>query len=370
MDHRLDLSPAQAPLNCCGLLPRATFSSKLLAKFRPRHFRKLVYQSRLHEGYADLLETRRLFGYMQQSLPLHVRHEFETTMSRLEAERSQFTSFSDFHSSHTAQHDALARADAFRNSAKRLLARASVEHRAWCASLAAQKGRKAPANARSPVTSKSYKTPGPRGLHPPGTPYPGRGRHASLADEPLQTVQTRAAPVTWAPSPPHNALDVELGPRVSPRPGVMTPVRSVRNSPVPNGAPWTPMSSLGLSPELARFSPVGARRGTFADSPSSYMSSSGSSSRSSGIRSTTDLPPIVESPPARSPMSVRYSDNRAYHHQSTAVQYRANHGRQQINSTTAHRATGTDYRRVQSPLRTSTVPEARYASARPMTFTP
>ncbi|KAI0368337.1 hypothetical protein BV20DRAFT_470361 [Pilatotrama ljubarskyi] len=100
------------------------------------------------------------------------------------------------------------------------------------------------------------------------------------------------------------------------------------------------------------------------------MSSSGSSGRSSGIRSTTDLPPIVESPPARSPMTVRYSDHRAYHHPSPAAQYRAHDGRQQISSTTAHRATGTEYRRMQSPLRTSTMPEAHYASARPMTFTP
>lgn len=64
------------------------------------------------------------------------------------------------------------------------------------------------------------------------------------------TVQTRAGPMTWSPSPSHNALQIDLGYRASPRPPTMM-------------STGTPLSSiLSLEIPLARFSPPQLSAGT------------------------------------------------------------------------------------------------------------
>ncbi|KAI0666021.1 hypothetical protein C8Q78DRAFT_490567 [Trametes maxima] len=379
MAYRHDLSPAQAPLNCCGLLPRTSFSSKILAKLRPRHFRKLVYQSRLHEGNADLAEARRRFGYCQQSLPLRVRQDIEVKISGLELHRGTFGPFSDYYGSHRAQNDALNDAGNFRNDAKNLLIRVKHEHESWVASLAAQKGRKSDVAARSPVRG-TYKTPSIHRITGPTNGSRSTVRRDMVsADEPLSTVQIRAGPVPWTPTGlGHDALDLELGPRQSPCPRMMTPPRPpAHGSPLMQASPWTPASSLGWSPQLASFSPPpGARRTSLPHSLSQSSYRQNSSPGSSGtIQSSTSLPPVVESPSSlrRSALGVTYADHRSYRSPHAATRHRVSpvRGTQPMASVAARRmGTARSFRPMQSPLRSATVPETQFPSNRPVTFTP
>ena len=69
---RLDLSPAQAPLNCFG----PSLSSRILSRLRPRHARKTDYNNRLREGDALMTEARDVFHACQHALG----HETRTTI--------------------------------------------------------------------------------------------------------------------------------------------------------------------------------------------------------------------------------------------------------------------------------------------------
>ncbi|KAI0335095.1 hypothetical protein GY45DRAFT_983520 [Cubamyces sp. BRFM 1775] len=369
-------SLAQAPRYCCGILPRSTFSSKLFEKIRPRRFRKMMYQSRLHEGNVALAEARKLFNAFQRSLSHDTWRQFENELFRLEEQRQGFRPFSEYHHPHAAQGVALNRADKYRHDVKELLATVKDRHAAWSASLVAQQARNSRRNVRSPM-QESYVSPVSR----PHTSQQIPPTFSSLTpgykpEPPLQTVQTRAAPIAWTPSPSRNALDLVLGPRESPRPRVMTPSTRVRDSPNQNGSPWTPASSLNMSAQLTSFSPAfGGWKATPSGTPStlSHRNRSSSSRPSTSIRSATELPPVMESPTSHSPLSIsstgRYADNAPagsgrYRHSPAWGQNSA------VGSTGGRQQGDFRSRSMKPPLRASTLPQAHPPSNNLKTFTP
>ncbi len=70
--YGLDLSPAQAPLNCFG----PSLSSRILSRLRPRHARKTEYNNRIREGDARMTEGLDVFQACQHALV----HETRTTI--------------------------------------------------------------------------------------------------------------------------------------------------------------------------------------------------------------------------------------------------------------------------------------------------
>ncbi|KAI8993978.1 hypothetical protein BD414DRAFT_269219 [Trametes punicea] len=183
-------------------------------------------------------------------------------------------------------------------------------------------------------------------------------------------MQTRLAPITWSPDPLQNALDLELGPRMSPRPRVTTPQRGVRDSPIHQGTPWTPASSLDMSMQLEAFSPAFSRPGrpeSSSNSPSSYRRGSAAGFRTSGsIRSSTNLPSVTESHKSRLSSTVRFADYRQYDSPSPEIRQRRERPlHQQVV------ASGVDRRgrAMQSSLRASTLPETHFRSHHPFTST-
>ncbi|KAJ8473414.1 hypothetical protein ONZ51_g7893 [Trametes cubensis] len=171
-------SPAQAPGCCGGILPRSIFSSKFFEKIRPRHFRKFVYQSRLHEGNVAVAEARKLFNAFQRSLSHDTWRRFENELFRLEEERQRFRPFADYHHLHAAQTEATWCMECIIN----------------CTAGSKLKAERTITNAGIMHLTFSSLTP------------------ERELESPLQTVQTRAAPIAWTPSPSHNALDLVLGP--------------------------------------------------------------------------------------------------------------------------------------------------------------
>ncbi|KAI0663394.1 hypothetical protein C8Q70DRAFT_354777 [Cubamyces menziesii] len=367
-------SPAQAPGCCCGILPRSIFSSKFFEKIRPRHFRKLVYQSRLHEGNVAVAEARKLFNAFQRSLSHDTWRRFENELFRLEEERQRFRPFSDYHHLHAAQTEAVSRANDYRRDANKLLEIVKNRHGAWTASLTAQQARSSRQNVRSPMQG-SYVSP----LSRPHTTNQMHPTFSSLTPErelesPLQTVQTRAAPIAWTPSPSHNALDLVLGPRQSPRPRVMTPSTRVRDSPNQNGSPWTPASSLNLGAPLTSFSPAfGGWKATPSGTPSSlsHRNRSSSSRPSTSIRSATDLPPVMESPTSCSPVSISGTWRHADNAHAGSGRYRPSPARRQQGAAgSIGDSRQRDFRSMRPPPRASTLPQAHLPSNNFTTFTP
>ncbi|KAI9067300.1 hypothetical protein FKP32DRAFT_271995 [Trametes sanguinea] len=231
-------SPTQASGACCGILPSGTpWWSSFVTKLRPRHLRKLVYQSRLHEGSADLTEARRLYASFSTTLHPEVSRNLDGELRKLEKERETFLPFSEYHYSHRAQADAVERAATFRDRSKIILVRVKAKHDAWEMGVASQQRGGSRRSSRS-------RTQQPRGSPNTYGSASSQQTYAQVAvyeEQPLQTVQARASPVTVAPSPPSNALNLELGPRQSPRFPVMTPPqRRLHDSPMYQGSPASP----------------------------------------------------------------------------------------------------------------------------------
>ncbi|KAH9892696.1 hypothetical protein C8Q73DRAFT_68958 [Cubamyces lactineus] len=369
-------SSTQASRCCCGILPRSIFSCRFFEEIRPRHFRKLLYQSRLHEGNVALAEARKLFNAFQRSLSHDTWRGFENELFRLEEQRQMFRPFSDYHHPHAAQREAVSRAKEYRRDANNLLVIVKERHAAWNASLTTQQARSSRRNVRSPMQG-SYVSPVSR-------PHTSKQIHPTFSsltsvyepEPPLQTVQTRAAPIAWTPSPSHNALDLVLGPRQSPRPRVMTPSTRVRDSPDRSGSPWTPASSLHMGAPLTSFSPsIGGWKSTPSGTPSSLSHRNrGSGSRpSTGIRSATELPPVMESPTSCSPVSISSTGSRhaGNAHATGPGRYRPSPAwGQQATPGSAGGRRQRDFRSMEIPSRASTLPQAHLPSNNLTTFTP
>lgn len=84
MSYRLDLSPAQAPLNCFGsrIISRDTLSSRILARIRPRHYRKTDYNGRLRLGDIAMSEAWEIFGGCQHSLSYEKRLMIQAQLNK------------------------------------------------------------------------------------------------------------------------------------------------------------------------------------------------------------------------------------------------------------------------------------------------
>ena len=77
--YGLDLSPAQAPLNCFGpgIISRDRLFSRILARLRPRHHRKTLYNERLRDGDAHMTEAEEVFQGCQHSLSYEKRRSIQ-----------------------------------------------------------------------------------------------------------------------------------------------------------------------------------------------------------------------------------------------------------------------------------------------------
>ncbi|RDX54905.1 hypothetical protein OH76DRAFT_1552188 [Lentinus brumalis] len=248
--YGLDLSPAQAPLNCFGpgFISRDGLSSRILARLRPRHHRKTTYNERLRNGDAHMTEAQEVFHSCQRSLSYEKRRNIQEHLDGLRIEREKLGKFSDHTGSLKAELDALSRAETFRTNASRARAMAaqarknsqspsSHHSRPPSASVHSQRG----SNSGSRRTSSENHHSSAR-----GTPRTPMSRVSTRDDEPLQMIQTRAGHISWSPNASHNALQLDLGHRASPRPPTM----------MSSGTPRTPGSILSLDMSLAQFSPV------------------------------------------------------------------------------------------------------------------
>lgn len=138
--YGLDLSPAQAPLNCFG----PSLSSRILSRLRPRHARKTEYNNRLREGDALMTEARDVFHACQHALGHETRTTIQvnleglapflllcantslTKLLRLRIERDGLHKFSDYRGSQQAEEGAVSRAEAYRTNATRAHAMVTV----------------------------------------------------------------------------------------------------------------------------------------------------------------------------------------------------------------------------------------------------
>ncbi|KAI0744008.1 hypothetical protein C8Q80DRAFT_874354 [Daedaleopsis nitida] len=319
MSYGLDLSPAQAPLNCFGsarIISRDRLSSRILARLRPRHYRKADYNERLRRGDAHMTEASELFRGCQPSLSYEKRRSIQGHLDGLRIERDRLGKFSDYGGSQTAETDAISRAEAFQDNASRVRAMVAVSppcprvphSDANPLSLSPhQQARKNSQvslpnqHARASSTSVPHSrtsSPASRRVSNENSHPSGRTTHSSLSrvpthhNEPLHMIQTRAGPVSWSPSPspPRNALHLDLGYRASPRPPTMA-------------STGTPMGSiLSLDMPLAQFSPprmspVSLANGSPTDSVGAYsLGSDGfprpsrrAAERRSTIQTTTSM---------------------------------------------------------------------------------
>ncbi|KAI0779525.1 hypothetical protein C8Q74DRAFT_696462 [Fomes fomentarius] len=256
MSYGLDLSPAQAPLNCFGsrIMSRDTLSSRILARIRPRHYRKTDYNERLRLGDIAMSEAWEIFGGCQHSLSYEKRLMIQAQLNKLRTEREGLGKFTDYRGSQQAEVDALSRAGVFRENAIRVRAMAAQARKNSLVSLPGQQSQHAIASSTSvhrPSTRASRTSGRHSGVSSEQSHHSStRSTQASLSrvptrdDQPLEMIQTRAGPMTWSPSPSHNALQIDLGYRASPRPPTMM-------------STGTPLSSiLSLEIPLARFSPL------------------------------------------------------------------------------------------------------------------
>ncbi|KAI0709597.1 hypothetical protein C8T65DRAFT_197799 [Cerioporus squamosus] len=250
--YGLDLSPAQAPLNCFGpgIISRDGLSSRILARLRPRHHRKTTYNERLRDGDAHMTEAQEVFHSCQRSLSYEKRRNIQEHLDGLRIERDRLGKFSDFAGSQRAETDALSRAETFRTNASRVRAMAAQARKNSLFSQASHHSRAQSASARSHRGSNSgSRRTSSENHHSSARGTPARAplsRVSTGNDEPLQMIQTRAGPISWSPNASCNALQLDLGYRASPRPPTM----------MSTGTPRTPSSILSLEMPLAQFSPV------------------------------------------------------------------------------------------------------------------
>ncbi|TBU48099.1 hypothetical protein BD309DRAFT_950285 [Dichomitus squalens] len=309
--YGLDLSPAQAPLNCFG----PSLSTRIFSRLRPRHTRKTEYNNRLRDGDAQMMEAREAFQACQSALGYDARATIQMNLEGLRIERDRLLKFSDYGGSQRTEEDALSRAEVFRANAARIPR--------------VQTARRGAHSAQSPSQPRGLST----SMHSPSrSPHSGSGsgtgsRHASsehsrasarshhpplprtspYAEEPLQMLQTRAGPVVWHPSPPApegntlwlHDLDIRGSPRASFKNGDLhgTPASSIPSlHGTPRGSiPSLNMAIVGLS--STRASPT-SLKGSPADSIGAYSLGSDGFPRPSRrapqrrgtIQSTTSLP--------------------------------------------------------------------------------
>ncbi|KAJ3005558.1 hypothetical protein NUW54_g4288 [Trametes sanguinea] len=311
----------------------------------------------------------------------------------LRKERETFLPFSpSTHYSHRAQADAVERAATFRDRSKIILVRVKAKHDAWEIGVASQQ------RGGSRRSSRSH-TQQPRGSPNTYGSASSQQTYAQVAvyeEQPLQTVQARASPVTVAPSPPSNALNLELGPRQSPRFPVMTPPqRRLHDSPMYQGSPSSPASSLGMGPYLTSFPgellfpytrqtyliciskavPPPRSPPSSVSSPSAYSQwdsspAASSAMMSSSIRSNTQLPSVSGTPQSRASLKVAFADYRPGESpgDSTRRRRRDTRGHPSEHGSQAYQVR--ERRRAQPSLRPATVPATHMHSSLPATYTP
>ncbi|RPD53214.1 hypothetical protein L227DRAFT_405438 [Lentinus tigrinus ALCF2SS1-6] len=248
--YGLDLSPAQAPLNCfgSGIISRDGLSSRILARLRPRHHRKTLYNERLRNGDAHMNEAQDVFQSCQRSLSHEKRRSIQGHLDGLRIERDRLGKFSDFAGSQGAEMDGLSRAETFRTNASRVRAMAAQARKNAQHSPASHHSRAPSASVQSHrgTNTGSRRTSSENHHRSATRTHTSLSRPSTRNDEPLQMIQTRAGPVSWSPNASCNALQLDLGYRASPRPPTM----------MSTGTPRTPNSMLSLEMPLAQFSPV------------------------------------------------------------------------------------------------------------------
>ncbi|OSD07002.1 hypothetical protein PYCCODRAFT_786731 [Trametes coccinea BRFM310] len=191
-------------------------------------------------------------------------------------------------------------------------------------------------------------------------------------------VQVRASPVSAASSPPGNALDLRLGPRQSPRFPVMTPPqRRFHDSPMYQGSPSSPASSLGMGPFLTSFPDVATHGSpaSYLSSPSSYSQwdstpAANSAAMSSSIRSNTQLPSMGGTPQSRPSQKVAFANCRpgGSPGDSTRQRRRDSSGHPSYHGNADYQVR--EHRRAHSSQRPATVPATHMHHTLPVTYTP
>ena len=86
MSYGIDLSPAQAPLNCFG----PSLSTRIFSRLRPRHARKTEYNNRLRDGDAQMMEAREVFQACQNVLGHDARATIHVNLEGSVSVRLQF----------------------------------------------------------------------------------------------------------------------------------------------------------------------------------------------------------------------------------------------------------------------------------------
>ncbi|RPD78659.1 hypothetical protein L226DRAFT_299575 [Lentinus tigrinus ALCF2SS1-7] len=229
--YGLDLSPAQAPLNCfgSGIISRDGLSSRILARLRPRHHRKTLYNERLRNGDAHMNEAQDVFQSCQRSLSHEKRRSIQGHLDGLRIERDRLGKFSDFAGSQGAEMDGLSRAETFRTNASRVRAmaaqaRKNAQHspashhsRAPSASVQSHRG----TNTGSRRTSTSPRPPTMMSTGTPRTPNSMLSLEMPLA----QFSPVRMSPVSGYGGSPTDSLAYSLGSDGFPRPSRRAPDR-------------------------------------------------------------------------------------------------------------------------------------------------
>ncbi|KAM5533188.1 hypothetical protein V8D89_013144 [Ganoderma adspersum] len=392
--YGLDLSPAQAPLNCFG----PSLSSRILSRLRPRHARKTEYNNRLREGDALMTEARDVFHACQHALGHETRTTIQVNLEGLRIERDGLYKFSDYRGSQQAEEGAVSRAEAYRINATRVHAMVTAARNAALSASGNLHARGLSTSMHSPSGSRhsgsgsgsgtgigtSTRRVSSEHAHASGRSNPASLPRTPPYAEPLHMLQTPTGPVTWVPGTPasgNNILGLDArGVRASPR----TSFKSTVLRTTPAGSILSlDMALVGIS-SMQR-SPT-SLHGSPADSVGAYSLGSDGFPRPSRrapqrrgtIQSTTSLP---RSNPSRQGSAQTHSSHassasggRLHSSRQSSVQTgtHSNHSRPSLDSAKhpgSYQSRRSDdrrgrpaYARAPSSLRTSSVPPENRAS--------
>lgn len=90
------------------------------SRFSPKNLRKIMYQSRLHEGDTYLAEAAECLVHFHGAINTSERLGWKMQFDRLRADRGRLAEFSFYSRSYSAQADALSRAEEYGINAKML----------------------------------------------------------------------------------------------------------------------------------------------------------------------------------------------------------------------------------------------------------